>query len=100
MLETNVTRLLRTPHSERFLLRRSQKDVAVVDIHFLLDNTVHATMIVFEDSSIADDEIPEILTWIDEVLLPQVSVAENKLQFTVVRGRVVGAFLPTNDANP
>jgi len=47
-----------------------------------------------EDSTIPDAELPALLTKIDEVLFPEISVVEKNLFFTVVRGKVIGTFLP------
>jgi hypothetical protein len=101
LVETQILRLLRTSSSERFLLRRYTTDVAALDIHYLSDGTVQATLVVFENAGIKDEELPQLLGWIDEVLLPQVSLENHKLTFTVVMGRVVGAYMPdTEVASP
>ena len=42
-------------------------------------------------------EISDLLVHVDEVLLPDVSLDDKKLIFTVVSGRVLGAFEPTRD---
>ena len=89
-----LVRVLRTPHSERFLLRRDNEDRAALDLHYLNNGRVDGTLILFQDQGIPESEIPSILSHIDEVLLPDVSVAERNLSFTVLVGRPVGAFLP------
>lgn len=87
-------RTLRTPGSERFLLAIDGKESAVsVDVHYLHNNGVAATLCVL-DSRIADDQIAGIIEHIDEVLLPEVSRAEGNLHFSVVRGNAVGDFVP------
>jgi hypothetical protein len=91
-MNMEIVRLLRTPHSERFALRRGNADVAVVDLHYMSDQRVSATLIVFEDSGVREGEIPEILTWLDELLLPDVSLGKGNLVFTVVVGKVLGAY--------
>ncbi len=97
-LHVDFVRVLRTQSSERFLLCRSGVDAAALDIHYLADGTVHATLIVFEGSSMTEEEIPGQLMYIDEMLLPEVSLNDRKLLFTVVVGRVLGAFEPMPDA--
>jgi hypothetical protein len=88
-------RVLRTPYSERYLVRDSGSDIAALDMHYLLDGTVQATMIAFEGAGLREDDIPSLLTHIDEVLLPEVSLDDKKLLFTVVFGRVLGAYEAT-----
>ena len=93
-MDIEFIRTLRTPHSERFLLRTRGNDIAAVDIHFRLNGTADATVILFEEANIAEKDVPAILTKIDDVVLPDVSIGEKNLSFTVVVGRVLGAFLP------
>jgi hypothetical protein len=88
----DFVRVLRTASSERFLLRSGQVDVACVDIHYLGDGRVNATLILFDAGGIGEKDIPGLLSQIDEQLLPDVSVADDNLVFTVVVGRVLGAF--------
>jgi hypothetical protein len=88
----HFTRLLRTPSSERFALRREGSDFAVLELHYLPDGTVQATLIVFEGSWVRESDVPELLCEIDEVLLPEVQLDKRNLAFTVVFGRVLGAF--------
>lgn len=90
-------RVIRTPYSERFLLRSDNQDRAALELHYLSSGRVDGTLILFQDQGIAESEIPSILSRIDEVLLPDVSVAKQNLSFTVVVGRPLGAFLPDND---
>ena len=87
-------RVIRTPHSERFLLRRDKQDQAALDLHYLAGGRVDGTLIVFEGQGISDGQIADVLSRIDEMLLPDVSIAERNLSFTVVVGRVLGAFVP------
>jgi hypothetical protein len=58
------------------------------------------TAFLFEDGGIADDRVPEFLQCFDEALLPEASLDEHNLSFTVVRGRVLGDFRPERDASP
>jgi hypothetical protein len=91
-MNIEYARLFRTPTSERYLLRRSQADFAALELHYLADATVQATLVLFEGSGIEEPEIPAILTHIDEVLLPEVRLDQNNLTFTVVIGRVLGSY--------
>jgi hypothetical protein len=90
-------RVLRTPHSERYLLRNSGADIAAVDIHYLLDGTVQATLVAFDGAGLSEEDVPPLLTYVDEVLLPDVSLDDHKLLFTVVFGRVLGAYAAERD---
>jgi hypothetical protein len=92
-------RSLRTSSSERFLLRESAADVGALDIHYLRNGTVQATLIVIEGAGIAESQIPDLLTHIDEVLLPEVSLDDQQLVFTVVTGKVLGSFESSRDIN-
>lgn len=92
MERIEFARLLRTPSSERHLLRRDKNDFAALDMHYLPDGTVQATLLVFDGSGFEEAEIPELLTYIDEVLLPEVRLDDHNLTFTVVAGRVLGSF--------
>lgn len=96
-MDVQFVRALRTPNSERFLLHREANDVATLDIHYLADSTVQATLIIFSEAAISEAEIPSLLQTIDEVLLPNVSLDDKKLIFTVVVGRVLGSFESTPD---
>lgn len=90
-----IVRTLRTSTSERFLLQKNEgQDSAAVDLHYLDDGHVAGTVFLFEHAGIKDAEVPEFLRYIDEVLLPSVSLEERTLTFTVVRGHVVGEFRP------
>jgi len=92
MTTPHFVRLLRTPASERFLIRLRDDDVASLDLHYLQDLTVQATLVLFEGSSIAEPDVPDLLNQIDEVLLPEARLDDRTLSFTVVVGRVLGAF--------
>ena len=87
-------RVLRTPHSERFVIRSGERDVAALDLHYLPAGRVDGTLIVFDNAGLDESHIPELLARADETLLPGVSVAEHNLSFTVVVGKVLGAFVP------
>jgi len=94
MVKFEAVRMFRTPHSERFVLQNEGKDFASLDFHYLLNGTVAATVIIFEDSGIAEKDIPELLVKIDDVLLPEVSMEEGNIFFAVVIGHVAGNYTP------
>ncbi len=73
------------------MLRRNDSDIAALEIHYLGDGTVRATLIAF-DGMVQESEIADLLMHVDQVLLPSVSLDDKKLAFTVVLGRVLGAF--------
>ena len=89
---TSFVRVVRTPSSERHLLRRDGSDFAALDLHYLSDGTVQATLILFDGSGFDEGDLPDLLTEIDELLLPEVRLDEHNLVFTVAVGRVLGAF--------
>jgi hypothetical protein len=97
-MHVSFARLLRTPSSERHLLRRSDTDFASLDLHYLQNGTVQATLIVFEGSGVEEADVPDLLTHIDEALLPEVRLDDRNLTFTVVMGRVLGAYQAEPDA--
>jgi hypothetical protein len=74
------------------------EDAAAVDLHYLPDGSVAVTVFLFEDGGITEDRVPEWLQYLDEALLPEVSLDEHNLSFTVVQGRVLGDFRPDRDA--
>jgi len=91
----NLTRTLRTPSSERFILHSdSGKDVAALDLHYLDQGRVAGTLIILDSSAISENKVPEALREIDEKLLPDASIEDGKVSFTVVSGHVVGNFVP------
>lgn len=93
-----IVRLLRTPSSERLLLRRDGSDFASLDLHYLPSGAVHGTLVVFDDTWVKEGDVPELLTKIDEFLLPEVSLDSKNLTFTVVSGHVWGAFTAQKNA--
>jgi hypothetical protein len=78
------------------MIRRDDSDIAALEVHYLDDGRVQATLIAFE-GLVDESEISDVLVQVDEVLLPDVSIDDKKLIFTVVVGRVLGAFEPTPD---
>jgi hypothetical protein len=95
-MQFSLTRIVRTPHSERYVLSdpNSGQDSGALELHFLPDGTVAATLILFESAGLAEDQVPHLLQQIDEELLPKASLEERNLSFTVVVGRVLGSFVP------
>lgn len=100
MRDLTFVRLLRTPHSERFMLRAAGADVGALEAHYLADGAVDATLILFEEAGTSPASIPDLLKQIDETLFPGVSLSERNLLFTVVSGQVLGAFEPHQDSGP
>lgn len=96
------TRVLRTPSSERLLLRADgrSEDAAALELHYLPGGNVSGTLIIFEDGNLCSSNPEELLAAIDEQLLPDVSIKEHNLSFTVVIGRVVGSFVPDKSRLP
>jgi hypothetical protein len=89
-----ITRTLRTPHSERYLLAEpgGATECAELDLHYLSDGTVRGTLVVFEGAGVDEDGVPALLQRLDEQLLPEVRLDDATLEFTVVMGRVLGAY--------
>lgn len=88
-------RVLRTASSERFLIQtNSGTDAAALDLHYLPNGSVAGTVTLLDDGGLTKETAQELLKEIDEVLLPDVSIDENNLTFTVVLGQVVGDYVP------
>ena len=88
-------RALRTASSERFILQaKAGEDSAVLDLHYLASGNIAGTLIIFETASFSEQMVPEILQFIDETLLPEVSIDHHNVAFTAVRGHIVGDFTP------
>jgi hypothetical protein len=97
-MNLTFSRLLRTSSSERHLLRRGDVDFGALDLHYLPNGTVQATLLVFDGSGVSESDIPDLLTQIDELLLPEVRLDQENLTFTVAIGRVLGAYAAEHDA--
>ena len=89
-------RTLRTPSSERFLALREGKEVAAIDLHYLPNGHASGTVILLKSASWKDEDIPSLLTSLDEDFLPDVDLAQGTLTYTVVTGEVVGNFEATS----
>lgn len=97
-MDFDIVRVLRTPHSERFILRDKGVDFGALDIHFRPNGMADGTLILFDESRASEEQVAELLSQIDERMLPDVSVEKKSLAFTVVVGRVLGAFVPHGSA--
>jgi len=85
-------RTLRTQASERFLIQEDGQEIAALELHYVGERRVAGTLICFESSRLSDDRISSLLTTIDELLLPDVTLDSGEVTFTVVVGRTLGAF--------
>jgi len=91
----HYSRTVRTESSERFLLQSdSGHDAAALELHYLGDHRVVGTLIILDERVFPESKVPELLKEIDEKLLPDVSMEEGQLSFTVVSGHIVGTFFP------
>ena len=98
-MKINFVRTLRTQSSERFLLLKGDKDIGALDVHYLINGSVAATVIILDSSNFPASNIPSLLNKIDEILFPDISISEKNLVFTVVTGCVLGTFFPENNSN-
>ncbi len=88
------TRTLRTPHSERLLACRDDKEAVAVDLHYLQDGTVAGTVIILKNSGLGSDQVPDLLAELDREWLPGVDLGSGQLNFTVILGEVLGNYEP------
>src|SRR5688572_3612425 len=91
-MEPSLLRVVRTLSSERYIVRIGDEDSGCLDLHYLTDGTVQAMFVVFEGSAIRESEIADYVDHFDHLLLPSVSVHDDRLLVTVIVGRNVGAF--------
>lgn len=94
MIPIDLTRVLRTPHSERYVLNLADEEAAALELHFLPDGRVVGTFILFEGRGLTETDIPGILARLDEQVLPGSIQDSGNVFFTVVVGRVIGSFVP------
>ena len=87
MRDILFSRLLRTPYSERYVLHVEEKDFAALDIHYMLSGQIAATLIILDEKMCPQSNVSELLEFIDRHLLPEASVEEGTLTFTVVYGQ-------------
>jgi hypothetical protein len=91
----HYSRTVRTGSSERFLIQSDAgHDAAALELHYLGDQRVVGTLILLDERTFPESKVPDLLKEIDEKLLPDVSIEDGKLSFTVVAGRIVGTFFP------
>lgn len=98
-MNLNFVRTLRTHSSERFLIINGDKDAGALDVHYLINGSVAATLIVFDNTNFPNSNIPSLLNKIDELLFPDISIGDKNLIFTVVTGCVLGTFLPEDNSS-
>ncbi len=85
-------RLVRTPSSERYMAQIFGKDLASFDLHFRTNGLVDGTVVIFEEMQFDETLIPLLLKQFDEKVLPDVSLNDKNLAFTVLRGSFIGVF--------
>jgi hypothetical protein len=85
-------RTLKTLSSERFLALKDGRDAAAVDLHYFPNGSVAGTVILLRDAGWQESDIPGLLKQLDEDFLPDVSVSEGTLTYTVVLGELVGNY--------
>jgi hypothetical protein len=78
-------------------LRDQDVDIGLLDIHYPSATSAAATLVLFEEAKIGDDRLVDLLEQVDRVLLPDASLTDKSLRFTIVRGRAVGTFLPVEE---
>lgn len=92
-MEIRFTRVLRTLSSERYLLHiDGEGDDAALELHYPDGGSAVGTLIVLDKQYAGKDTVAQILEQVDKYLLPQASLEAGNLQFTVVRGAVIGSF--------
>jgi hypothetical protein len=91
-------RTLRTPSSERFLAMHQGKEAAAVDLHYLPQGTIAGTVIILKQSGIKEEEIPLLLSSLDDEFLPDVDLSQGNLSYTVVMGELLGNWQAEDEA--
>lgn len=92
-MQVCFTRVLRTASSERYLLHiDGQGDDAALDLHYVDGGRVVGTLIVLDKKYAAKDVVAEILEQVDRFLLPDADLNDGNIEFTVVKGTVIGGF--------
>lgn len=96
-LKIRFTRAMRTASSERYLIdiNGNGVDDAVLDLHYAENGTVVGTLIIMTESLATEEIVCEVLQQIDACLLPQVSLEQGNLRFTVVKGQLCGEYGPS-----
>jgi hypothetical protein len=93
-------RTLRTLSSERFVAYKDGKEAALVDLHFLglgHNTPVSGTVVLLENSGWSEEDVPDLLSSLDEEFLPEVDSAEGTLTYTVIMGRLVASYEAMSD---
>ena len=93
--QVSFIRAIRTPNSERFLIQQKSnedQDVAVIDMHFLENQIVSATLIILDEEYHGGDFANWLVEVFDSRLLPMACINEGDLNFTVVEGKIAGQF--------
>ncbi|MFO0834511.1 MAG: hypothetical protein U0638_06045 [Phycisphaerales bacterium] len=88
-------RTLRTLSSERFIAYKDGREAALVDLHFLglgPRTPVSGTVVLLESSGWREEDVPDLLSSLDEEFLPEVDAAEGTLTYTVVMGRLIASY--------
>lgn len=90
-------RLFRTESSERFIAQIDELDIAAIDLHFLANGQVAGTVVIIS-TEVSDSSVAALLKRIDDDLLPERSIESGSVSFAVVRGTLVGNFVPESEA--
>jgi hypothetical protein len=90
MSQYRFQRTVRTPTSERFVVSLGEIDLACFEVHYG-NGQVTGSLLVL-DSKVSEEEVCELVEEFDELYLPDVSLDQGNLIFTVVRGVVVGTL--------
>jgi hypothetical protein len=85
-------RTLRTYSSERFVATREGRDVALADLHYLLDGSVAGTIVLDREAGWTEEQVPDLLASLDEDMLPSVDQATGGLSYTVIMGDTLGSY--------
>ena len=92
-MNIRFTRAIHTASSERYLIHiDGDGDDAVLDLHYLANNSVVGTLIVLDKKYATKEAAGLILQEADRALLPNASLDAGNLVFTVVKGSVIGEF--------
>lgn len=98
--EFHSSRLLRTPHSERYVFRRGGTECAALDLHYLPNGVIAGTVVAYREAGLGEDGIHRLLEQIDQDLVPEAEHGDGRLFFTVVVGEVLGSFCPSPEGEP
>jgi hypothetical protein len=94
IMNIEYLRAFRTSSSERFFLRYVSIEFGCLELHYLANGTVQALLVIYDDATRPTEDIGLILKHIDDVLLPEVSLEDSKLLYSVFTGRAAGSFAP------